>query len=224
MIVLKPVTWFTDKLRPVFMLVLMSSLIGCITVLPESTPSTAFYALKYKSEDSASAIKSDLSIAVNLPTMPFSLSGRDMAVSDENEAVRYLRATKWEDAPPQMLRNLLLDALAHHGLKAISADMAARTDYEIAWRVTRFEAQKSNDQSEVRMTASAVWLDHLRRPISKEFTFEHSLETEDLSAKTVAASLNQIANMISDEIASKALDIAKGTKMHIAVDSGDAEM
>ena len=140
---------------------------------------------------------------MSLSTRPNSnraFAGIDIAVRSDQEMV-YLGDVRWVDTAPRLLQGAVVDALAKAGGtgRAAPAQLAARTDYDVRWRIVDLSA--SRDVGPVRVEVEASLMDSTTRRIIAQDTFKAEGTPADRAPRARAAALAIAAQSVADQVA-----------------------
>jgi cholesterol transport system auxiliary component len=187
------------KVRILSVLALATALGGCLSVLPEPQIPSALIALPAdRAQAPADPLQADVSVYPPDSTRAF--AGVDIAVRTDQEMV-YLGDVRWVDSAPRLLQNAVVDSLAKAGGngRAVTAQIGARVDYEVRWRIIDFSA--SRDAGPVRVEVSVSVLDALTRRMVAQDIFSATATPSDRAPRARAAALALAAQSVSDEVA-----------------------
>ena len=137
-------------------LALSGALGGCVNVLPEPETPKALIELP---DSNAAAPQSPLraDVTVYRPDASRPNAGVNIAVRTGQEIV-FLNDVRWADAAPRLLQTALLNSLARaegEG-RAVSAEQALRTDYELRWRIVDLSVSRASGEVRAEVEASLV--------------------------------------------------------------------
>lgn len=172
---------------------------GCLSVLPEPVTPEALIALPAdRAVSPAAPLVADVSIFP--PDATAAYSGVDIAVRAEQELV-YLSSVRWADAAPRLLQSAVLESLAGSGGtgSATPAQLGARTDYELRWRIIDFST--GPDTAMVRTEVEASLLDGATRRVVAQQRFLSERNPAGRSARERAAALAVSAQEVADQVA-----------------------
>ena len=187
------------KLRILPVFALATFLGGCLSVLPEPQIPSALIALPAdRAQAPADPLNADVSVYPPDSTRAF--AGVDIAVRTDQEMV-YLGDVRWVDSAPRLLQSAVVDSLAKAGGngRAVTAQIGARVDYEVRWRIIDFSA--SRDTGPVRVEVAASLLDALTRRMVAQETFSATAIPSDRAPRARAAALALAAQSVSDQVA-----------------------
>lgn len=172
---------------------------GCVSVLPEPKVPSALIAMPAdRAQPPASPLQADVSVYPPDATRAF--AGVDIAVRTDQEMV-YLGDVRWVDAAPRLLQNAVVDSLAKAGGtgRAVTAQIAARVDYEVRWRIVDFSV--SRDTGPVRVEVTVSLLDAVTRRVVAQSTFSATGSPSDRAPRARAAALALAAQSVADQVA-----------------------
>ncbi len=187
------------KMRILPVLVLSAVLGGCFSVLPEPRIPSALIALPAdRAQAPTDPLQADVSVYPPDATRAF--AGVDIAVRNDQELV-YLGDVRWVDAAPRLLQNAVVDSLSKAGGsgRAVTAQIGARVDYEVRWRIIDLSA--SRDTGPVRVEVAVSLLDALTRRMVAQDTFSATGEPSDRAPRARAAALALAAQSVADQVA-----------------------
>jgi cholesterol transport system auxiliary component len=187
------------KVRILPVLVCAIALSGCLSVLPEPQIPSALIAMPAdRAQAPADPLQADVSVYPPDATRAF--AGVDIAVRSDQEMV-YLGDVRWVDSAPRLLQNAVVDSLAKAGGdgRAVTAQIGARVDYEVRWRIIDFSA--SRDAGPVRVEVAVSLLDALTRRMVAQDTFAATGAPSDRAPRARAAALALAAQSVSDQVA-----------------------
>jgi cholesterol transport system auxiliary component len=173
---------------------------GCVSILPEPVIPEALIALPAdRAMASASPLRAD--IVVFPPDATKAYSGVDIAVRTDQEII-YLSAVRWVDSAPRLLQGAVIDALVRSGGegRAVPAQLAARGDYDLRWRIVDLSTGK--DSLPVHVVVDANLVDSGTRRILQQKRFETTGTPRSGSARDRAAALALAVQQASDQVAS----------------------
>lgn len=172
---------------------------ACVSVLPEPEVPEALIALPAE-RASAPGAPLQADIVVFPPDATKAYSGVDIAVRSEQEIV-YLANVRWVDAAPRLLQGAVIDSLVRSGGpgRAVPAQLAARGDYDLRWRVVDLSAGPNATPVHVAVDANLV--DTATRRILQQKRFEASATPESRAPRDRAAALALVAQKVADDVA-----------------------
>ncbi|MEO1476184.1 MAG: ABC-type transport auxiliary lipoprotein family protein [Pseudomonadota bacterium] len=139
-------------MRSVFAsLIMLGSLTGCLSIIPEPDAPTALYRLGPVDGDAARPLAA--SIIIREPEAPRILAGSELVVRDDSEAIRLIRNVEWADRATRLMQLTLLDYLGGEGDGlAVLPEAGTRAPYELVWRVSEFSLQNSDALARLELT------------------------------------------------------------------------
>ncbi len=185
--------------RHIASLVLATALAGCVSILPEPQIPLALISLPAdRAQAPADQLQAD--VAVYPPDSTRAFSGVDIAVRNGQELV-YLGDVRWADAAPRLLQGAVVDALARAGGdgQAVTAQLAARVDYEVRWRVV--DLSVGRETMPVQVAVEASLLDSQTRRVIAQGGFSASETPADSAPRARAAALAVAAQSVADQVA-----------------------
>ena len=187
------------NVRILSVLALAAALGGCVSVLPEPKIPLALIGLP-ADRAQAPTVPLQADVAVYPPDATRAFAGVDIAVRTDQELV-YLGDVRWVDAAPRLLQSALVDSLAKAGGngRAVTAQIAARVDYEVRWRVVDFSV--SRDAGPVRVEVVVSLLDAVTRRMVAQDTFSATGTPSDRAPRARAAALALAAQSVADQVA-----------------------
>ena len=172
---------------------------GCVSVLPEPKVPSALIGLPAeRAQAPADPLRADVSVYPPDSTRAF--AGVDIAVRSDQELV-YLGDVRWVDAAPRLLQNAVVDSLAKAGGdgRAVTAQIGARVDYEVRWRIIDLSA--SRETGPVRVEVAVSLLDALTRRMVAQDSFSATATPSDRAPRARAAAIAVAAQAVSDQVA-----------------------
>lgn len=175
------------------------ALTACVSVLPTPVIPDALIQLP---PDRANAPTAELKADINVfpPDSNRAYSGVDIAVRNQQELV-YLADVRWADAAPRLLQSAVINALSKAGGQgsANTAQMGARADYDLRWRIIDLSVARELGTVRVEVAASVVDAQTRRIVAQDEFLAEGSPITA--SPRDRAAALALAAQSVADKVA-----------------------
>lgn len=172
---------------------------ACVSILPEPVIPSALISLPSdRAQAPADPLQADVSVYP--PDATRAYSGADIAVRSDQELV-YLGDVRWADAAPRLLQSAVVDALAlaGGGGRAVPAQLAARVDYEVRWRIVDLSATR--ETGPVRAEVEASLLDSPTRRVVAQGSFSATENPADSTPRARAAALALAAQSVSDQVA-----------------------
>jgi ABC-type uncharacterized transport system auxiliary subunit len=184
-------------LAPVFAAFLGVS--GCLSVLPEPEIPSALITLpaeRAKAPDQQ--LQADIS--VSSPDSSRAFAGTDIAVRDDQELI-YLGDVRWADTAPRLLQGAVIEALSKAGGagRATPAQLGARVDYELRWRIIDFSVGAGT--APVNAEVEASLMDAMTRRVVAQSRFSASATPAGVSPRERGAALAIAAQDVADQTA-----------------------
>lgn len=180
---------------------------ACISVLPDPVVPLALINLP---ADRAQAPQAPLLADINVfvPDSSRAFSGVDIAVRSEHELV-YLADVRWVDAAPRLLQGAVVDALAKAGGegRANPAQLGARADYDLRWRIV--DLSTGREALPVRVAVEANLVDSRTRRVVAQRDFAAEGAPASSSPRDRAAALAIAAQTVADQVAAFAVGAAE---------------
>jgi ABC-type uncharacterized transport system auxiliary subunit len=187
------------KVRLLPVLALSAVLGGCVSILPEPKIPSALIALPAdRAQAPAEPLNADVSVYP--PDSTGAFAGSDIAVRTDQEMV-YLGDVRWVDAAPRLLQSAVVDSLSKAGGtgRAVTAQIGARVDYEVRWRI--IDLSTSRETGPVRVEVEVSLLDALTRRTVAQSTFSATGTPSDRAPRARAAALALAAQSVCDQVA-----------------------
>jgi ABC-type uncharacterized transport system auxiliary subunit len=184
---------------PAISLGLALALGGCVSVLPEpETPSALIALPPERAQTPADPLRAD--IAVYPPDASRAYAGVNIAVRDSQEMV-YLGDVRWADAPARLLQGAVVDALADASGegRAAPAELGARVDYDVRWRIVELSA--SRETGPVKVEVEVSLLDSQTRRMVAQDMFEAAGSPASRTPRDRAAALALAAQSVANQVA-----------------------
>lgn len=180
---------------------------ACISVLPDPVIPQALISLP---ADRAQAPEAPLLADVNVfsPDASRAYSGVDIAVRTEQELV-YLADVRWVDAAPRLLQGAVVDALSKAAGEGMAnpAQLGARADYDLRWRIVDFSVGRETRPVRVAVEANLVESRTRRVVAQQDFAAEGSPASS--TPRDRAAALAIAAQTVADQVAAFAAGAAE---------------
>jgi ABC-type uncharacterized transport system auxiliary subunit len=187
------------KSRLIAALVLPLAFGGCLSVLPEPEIPVALISLPAERAKAPSApLLAD--VAVYPPDSSRAFSGLDIAVRSEQELV-YLANVRWVDAAPRLLQGAVVNSLALAGGpgRAGPAQLGARVDYDVRWRIV--DLSTSREAGPVHAEVQVSILDAATRRTVAQQTFKAENAPASREPRARAAAMATAAQSVADQVA-----------------------
>ncbi|MGE4412022.1 MAG: ABC-type transport auxiliary lipoprotein family protein [Sphingobium sp.] len=139
-------------------------------------------------------------LSVMLPDVPRKLATTRIPVQVDATSVAYVKKAQWTEAPRDMFRNLLSETLTADGaVFVIEEDQyGLRPDRRLSGDLVDFGVDARTREAVVTYDAVLTGSDNGRATRQR---FTARVPVPDISAKKVAAPINQAANMVAAEVA-----------------------
>jgi ABC-type uncharacterized transport system auxiliary subunit len=188
-----------SRILAVLMLPLALGLGACLSVLPEPEIPVALISLPAeRAKTPSDPLKAD--VAVYPPDASRAFSGLDIAVRTDQEVV-YLANVRWVDTAPRLLQGAVVDALARAGGdgRAAPAQLGARVDYDVRWRIIDLSAGK--ETAPVNAVVEVSILDAATRRMIAQDTFKATDNPTSREPRARAAAMATAAQSVADQVA-----------------------
>jgi cholesterol transport system auxiliary component len=182
------------------------ALSGCVSVLPEPTiPSALIQLPASRAQAPSTQLRADVNVFP--PDASRAYNGVDIAVHDGLELV-YLADVRWADTAPRLLQNAVINALAKAGGQGMAnpAQLGARADYDLRWRVIDISVSKETGPVHIEVAASLVDSATRRTIAQKGFAATGTPSGSEPRAR--AAALAVAMQQVSDQVAAFAAETA----------------
>lgn len=115
-------------------------LAGCVSLLPESEPVSA-YRLSSPEPHEWSGTEWTI-VEIEAPQAPRGLAGDNIAVVTNGQSLSYIAGARWISPVPGLVQNLIIDTFnaTQPGLAPARPDDGVRGDYELRLDMRQFEA------------------------------------------------------------------------------------
>jgi ABC-type uncharacterized transport system auxiliary subunit len=180
-------------------LILPLALGGCLSVLPEPEIPLALIALPAeRAQTPADPLRAD--VAVYPPDASRAYSGLDIAVRTDQELV-YLANVRWVDTAPRLLQGAVVDALSRAGGegRAAPAQLGARVDYDIRWRIIDLSTGKETAPATALVEVSILDAGTRRMVAQEQFKATENPASREPRAR--AAAMATAAQSVADQVA-----------------------
>jgi len=187
--------------RLVVSLAALMTLSACVSLVPEPDVPGALYRLG--PAPVAQGVVLNRSVLVREPEASRILAGSEIAVRDEQGAIRLMKGAEWADRAPRMFQMTLLDHLGTDGSGfALLPGAGARADLELSWRLSEFALQGRTALAR----AELILLDGQTRKPLKKLTVTSSKQASNTTpgarAEALSAAGRDIIRQAGDFIAS----------------------
>jgi len=115
-------------------------LAGCISVLPENTPSTVY---RLSTPEPSSTLRREaVIVGVQRPLTPRALSGDQIALSQSRGQLVFANGAEWITPVPSLIQDLIVESMDafEPGLIASRPEDGVRAEFELATELRSFEA------------------------------------------------------------------------------------
>jgi ABC-type uncharacterized transport system auxiliary subunit len=172
---------------------------GCLSVLPEpEIPSALITLPSDRAKAPAQQLQADIS--VSSPDASRAFAGTDIAVRADQELI-YLGDVRWADTAPRLLQGAVIEALAKAGGngRATPAQLGARVDYELRWRIVDFSV--GPETAPVHAEVEASLMDAQTRRVVAQARFAASASPTGKTPRERGAALALAAQDVADQTA-----------------------
>ncbi|MBC7769740.1 MAG: membrane integrity-associated transporter subunit PqiC [Phycisphaerales bacterium] len=129
-------------MKRALVLVSLTMLGGCITLLPEPPPPPATFVLEAQNVQPAQGAPIDAVVVVAEPTGERTILGSDL-IWRTGDSIAYVSQTQWSSRAADALQQTLVETLVRQGrFRSAARNGEARADYQIRWEVLDFEVQE----------------------------------------------------------------------------------
>ncbi len=181
------------------------ALSACVSLLPEAGPGPDIYRLSHAATGSP---VNETAITVLLPVVkaPKELKNNRVALIRNGSEISYAANARWAASTPEMLQELLADALRNDGaLAVIFPGDGVKPQYEVRVILRAFEAQydqgfNAAPQGVVRYRVRLV-NPHTRQLIGEEM-FEANSRSADIRLGSIVAAIDRAAHDAASQMAS----------------------
>jgi len=126
------------------LLVSLTALSGCISLLPEPPPPSRTFILEAQNVAALQGAPVDTVIGVAAPNGERAILGSDL-IWRTGDSIAYVDQTQWSSRAEDSLQQMLTETLVRQGrFRAATRAGDARTDFEIRWEVLDFEVQEES--------------------------------------------------------------------------------
>ncbi len=126
------------------LLVSLTALSGCISLLPEPPPPSRTFILEAQNVAALRGAPVDAVIGVAAPNGERAILGSDL-IWRTGDSIAYVDQTQWSSRAEDSLQQMLTETLVRQGrFRAATRAGDARTDFEIRWEVLDFEVQEES--------------------------------------------------------------------------------
>ncbi len=143
-------------IRAAALLLTVSMLGGCITLLPKPPPPPRTYVLEARNIEPLQGEPVDAVIAIAQPTGERSILGSDL-IWRTGDTVAYVDQSQWSSRAADALQQILAETIISQGrFRAATRTGEARADYEIRWEVLDFEVREEDMTAHFRADVRLV--------------------------------------------------------------------
>ncbi|PHR59223.1 MAG: hypothetical protein COA47_09675 [Robiginitomaculum sp.] len=180
------------------------ALSACISLLPDAGPGPDIYRLTHAATGSQA---SETAITLLLPVVkaPKELKNNRVALIRNGSAISYAANARWAASTPEMLQQLLADALRHDGaLSVIFPGDGVKPNFEVRVILRAFEAQYDQgfDAAPQGVVSYRVRLvdPHTRQLIGEEI-FQVKSRSADIRLGSIVAAIDVAAHEAARQMA-----------------------
>lgn len=129
-----------SRLKLCLVAALLASSPACVSLFPEPAAAPTIYRLNVATEQVEKLAVTKV-IRVDMPNVPASLRGPDIAISPDGRTIAYAEGAKWEAPVPGLLQRAVIEGFDQSAyIRAISANTGADSDFLLSIDVREFEA------------------------------------------------------------------------------------
>jgi len=129
------------------LLVSITALSGCISLLPEPPPPPRTFVLEAQNVTAAQGAPVDAVIGVATPNGERAILGADL-IWRTGDSIAYVDQTQWSSRAADSLQQMLVETMIRQGrFRAATRAGEARSDFEVRWEVLDFEVQEESMQA-----------------------------------------------------------------------------
>lgn len=192
------------SIKPVLIALCALSLSACVSLLPESTPSSV-YRLS-SPEPSAWTGEGRTVITVVAPRAPRGLAGDVIALQMADGHIAYMAAARWISPAPRILQNLIVDTFNAAGSRVapVLPEDGVRAQYELRLDMREFEAvydQGDGRAPLVRVRLAAHLIASNGRQLAGSDVFVGEARASANRATAIIAAFDQAAGQVSRDLA-----------------------
>ncbi|WP_017930773.1 ABC-type transport auxiliary lipoprotein family protein [Robiginitomaculum antarcticum] len=119
---------------------LLAATPACVSLFPEPAKAPTIYRLNVGA-DLVEKLADTKVIRVDMPNVPASLRGPDIAVSPDGRTIAYAEGAKWEAPVPSLLQRAIIEGFDRsQSIRAVSANTGADSDFLLSIDVREFQA------------------------------------------------------------------------------------
>ncbi len=129
------------------LLVSLTALSGCISLLPEPPPPPRTFVLEAQNVIATQGAPINAVIGVATPNGERAILGSDL-IWRTGDSIAYVDQTQWSSRAADSLQQMLVETMVRQGrFRAATRAGEARSDFEIRWEVLDFEVQEESMQA-----------------------------------------------------------------------------
>lgn len=184
-----------------------SSLIAACSILPAATPVDTYVlpSAQHLPATAASPAANSPALRIARPVASGVLAGKRIVVMPQADRMQVYQGAVWNEAPPQLLRNRLLDAFMADGrLPTVDTDEgpSAQVDYLLASQLRGFHSVYENGSAlptaMVRVDAQLIHTGSNRIVASRSFVVKQPAASKEVPA--VVRALGQAADQVAQQM------------------------
>lgn len=113
---------------------------SCVSLLPEASAPPTIYRLK-SANSPVQKLNSAKILRVDMPIVPASLRGPDIAMSPDGRVIAYAEGAKWDAPIPSLIQRAVIEGFDESAsLRAVSSNTGTESDYLLSITVRSYEA------------------------------------------------------------------------------------
>lgn len=176
------------------------SLSACVNLLPKPGPAPDLYRVDAPLLDKTGQHFNAI-IVVTRPRAPRSLAGQDLLVRDKNGFAALAQAS-WVSPTEELMQDLLLDTLQRTDRfrAVLRPEQGAKANYEVQWRILRFEADMREGEGKAYFAASFTLLEYSGRNIALQKIVETEAPIRGKNREDIATALSHAARQGSETV------------------------
>lgn len=188
--------------RFAYLLAPLALLAGCSTLTGKREPYTT-YAPRYTAPaPAADAIPVDWQLAIELPLTSAALDTRRIAIMPSPGVLEVYKNARWRDAPPALVRSLLLQAFEDSG-RIVGVGTSAsglRADYALGMELRDFAAEYIDAAPNAVIRLNVKLFDYTTNRVFAARTFERSEPMSGAEAADAARAFEQTLDVLLPQI------------------------
>ncbi|WP_339748896.1 ABC-type transport auxiliary lipoprotein family protein [uncultured Maricaulis sp.] len=193
-----------SSIKPVLITLCALSLSACVSLLPESTPSSV-YRLS-SPEPSAWTGEGRTIVRIVSPQAPRGLAGDEIAIQMADGHIAYMAAARWIAPAPRIMQNLIVDTFNAAGSRVapVVPDDGVRAQYELRLDLREFEAvydQGDGRAPLIRIRLAARLIASDGRQLAGSNVFSGEARASANRAGAIVAAFDQAAGQVSQNLA-----------------------